>query len=151
MLPKRSCVLYNSFHITAKIFPCLVATFVSNFTASGHCGSVFVDDNKSVLLSVLLYVHLPPICSSSCDVLCGAPSFHPQPRSAGKQRDARLGLKSSTVSLRRSNRARSENQFAFIFGCHVRAEEEECAARLSVSSWSASQRCWSGCNSKTTP
>lgn len=59
------------------------ATFVSNFTASRHCGNIFVDDNKSVVLSVRLSVYLPPICSSCCDVLRGAPSFHPQPRSAG--------------------------------------------------------------------
>lgn len=80
--------------------------FVLNFTADKHSGNVFMDDNKSVVLSVPLHVHFRPICSSSCDLLCCAASLVPQLPSTGR----RLNSSSSMMWHWVSNYVLTEKQ-----------------------------------------
>lgn len=61
-------------------------SFVLKFMAGKNSTNVFMDDNKSVDMSLLLDVDFPPIwSSSSCDLLCYAASLAPQPPSTGRR------------------------------------------------------------------
>lgn len=119
-------------------------TFVLNFTADKHSGNVFMDDNKSVVLSVPLHVHFPPICSSSCDLLCCAASLVPQLPSTGM----RLNGSSSVMWHWVSNYVLTEFLLVLICGEVSGTRKRSELLFLTVSCWTGSQPCWWGCNGR---
>lgn len=53
-----------------------------------------------------------------------------------------------TISSQKSSRTHLDNQFGFVFGEMLEARKRNELPFLSVSCWTGSQRCWSGCDNK---